>query len=267
MGLYVDPHRIDSPNYRPPGRKDDSPPPMTVNGRTTAQDAAAAARAAAQAAMAKSETPAQLAFEVYQAAIDAQRVLNKQADAAFDEGKGQLSEKGWREKKSEILKSPPAAVVDIAEQAVRNRKAEADQRYQDLLAGMVNQGDAAEEARRTRYLGIVEREMAAAESQGGKVAAGQRMLETAKDDPSRLSLLVEQLPSMFAGTDTSWIETTLAQVNPRLGAAVTDCRRAAQAVAMSNYAAKSVRDGFESGMPPTQIGRLAAAAPKYDPDN
>ena len=132
---------------------------------------------------------------------------------------------------------------------------------------MVNQGDAAEEQRRTWYLGIVEREMAAAESHGGKVAAAQRMLQNAKDDPSKLCLLVEQLPSMFAGTDFSWIETTLAEVNPELGAAVTDCRRAGQAVAMSDYAAQSVRDGFQSGLPPTQIGRSAAAVSKYDPDS
>ena len=267
MGYHVDPHRIDTPTYRPPGHKDEPPTPMTVNGRTAAQDAAAAARAAAQAAAAKSETPVQLAFEAYQAAVDAQRELNKQADAAFDEGRGQLSEKGWHEKKAEILKSPAAAVVDIAEQAVRNRKAEADQRYKDLLAGMVNEGDAAEEARRTRYLGIVEWEMAAAQTHGGKVAAGQRMLQNAKDDPSRLSLLAEQLPSMFAGTDTSWIDHTLAEVNPQLGAAATDCRRAGQAVAMSNTAAGWVRKGFQSGVPPTQIGRLAAAVPRYDPDN
>jgi hypothetical protein len=74
------------------------------------------------------------------------------------------------------------------------------------------------------------------------------------------------LPSLFAGHDTSWIEAKLHNVDPELANPATDCRLSKQTATMATYAAKSVRDGFKTGMPPTQIGRLAEALPNYDPD-
>jgi hypothetical protein len=77
-------------------------------------------------------------------------------------------------------------------------------------------------------------------------------------------MLAEELPSHFS--DTSWMEAKWREVDPEIADAAADCRRSDQTAAMSKWAAKSVRRGFKSGSPPTQIGELAKAVGKYDPD-
>jgi hypothetical protein len=276
-------HRIDDPygRYEPPGYKPDAPIPMTINGLTEVQQQAMRARQQAEQAMrqrlSNTETPARLAFTAYQEAVAEQRALNEEINAAYKreidtlpEADRTLTEAAVRARKAEIRNRPVAKAVEIAEQAVRQRQAEAHQHYDELISKMVQPGDTAEELRRTRYLGAVEKQLAAvkyqneADKNAKQVKVAERLMEQA--DASQLSLLVEQVPSLFAGHDLTWFEQKLIEINPELGAAVQDCTLADQTAAISNYAARSVRKGFESGHPPTQISRLAAAIPEYDPD-
>jgi hypothetical protein len=257
MPYFMDEHRVDLPGYHPPGRVQAEPPPiMTVAGRSSAEAPAPQ--------LPKAETPAQLAFQAYQLAVDAQHDLNKQADAEFNKGQGTLTEDGLRERKAEIRNSPAARVVELGEAAVLARRAEAGQRYADLIAAKIQKGDAAQEERNTRYFQRVQRELDAAASPGERVAVAQRLIE--KADGPQIGVLCEELPSLFPDTGAGWLEAKLREVDAELAHAAEDCRRAGQVAAMSKVAAGWVRQGFESGIPPTQIDRLAQAVPLYDPD-
>jgi hypothetical protein len=263
MAYFTDPHRI-GPGYQPPGQRGqaEAAPVMTVAGRSGAEAPAPQPP--------KAETPAALAFQAYREAVDAQRDLNAEIDAQWDAERRMppdervLTEKAVRDKKAEIRTSPAARVVDMGEHAVLQRRAEADARYADLIAAKIQQGDSAQESRNTRFAQRIQRELDAAKSPGERVAVAQRMLE--KADPAQLGVLVEELPSQFPDTQAGWLEAKLREIDPQLADAAEDCRRAGQVAAMSNYAASSVRHGFATGTPPTQISRLAAAVPTYDPD-
>jgi hypothetical protein len=255
--LFQDPHRI-GPGYQPPDRRGQAEPPpvMTVAG--------AAAEAAPAPQLPKAETPAQLAFQAYELAVDAQHDLNRQADAEYNGGHGALTEAGLRERRAEIQNSREAKLVDMGEHAVLQRRAEADQHYADLIAAKILKGDAAQEERNTRYAKRVERELEAAKSPGERVAVAQRMLEQA--DGPQLGVLCEELPSLFPGAGAAWLPGKLREVDAELAAAAEDVRRASQVAAMSKVAAGWVRNGFQTGVPPSQVSNLAGAVSKYDPD-
>jgi hypothetical protein len=265
MPYFDDPHRVDLAGHRRPGEVvEPSRAAFTIAGRNVDQPEASP--------LPKAETTAQLAFQGYQLAVDAQRDLNRQVDAEFNKGRAEnrntITEEGVRQRKGEIRNSPVAREVELGEAAVAAREREARERYDALVAGMVQPGDAAEEARRTRYLAVVERKMTAAGTDGRQAATVQELIREA--DPSQRSLLLEQLPSMFTGTNDidiqPVIDAVLREVDPELATAAEDVRRSAQVSAMSKVAAGWVRDGFQTGCPPTQVGKLAEAVSKYDPD-
>ncbi|MGO9382393.1 MAG: hypothetical protein ACLP4W_09920 [Mycobacterium sp.] len=239
---------------------------MTIDGKGPGQSRPATGTVA-QPRPATPETVVQSSFRAFKAAVDAQNALNAEAGKQAEEKfrRGILTEQGLREARPAIAAdSPIAQMVDKAEQGVADREAAARQRYDNLLAGMVQKGDAAQEARNDRYLARVQRELDAADSPGKKLAIAQGLME--KADPAQVGVLVEELPSLFAGHDTSWVEAKLAQVNPQLGAAVTDVKLSAQCTQMATHAAKKIRDGFESGSPPTKLDVLSAAVQRLDPD-
>jgi hypothetical protein len=229
--------------------------PMTVG--KTARQVGAEIRQQASA-----ETPAGLAFTAYQVAVDAQRALNREADAAYNSDEPTLTEQGWRDKKATIQNSPAATVVDLGEQAVLARQAEAHKRFDALIASMVTPGDAAQEQRNSRYANRIQRQLDAAKDGSEKVQIAQRLMESA--DRSQRGVLCEELPSHFA--DTSWMAAKWREIDPEIAAAVQDCVKSDQIACMSRWAAERVRRGFKSGQPPSQIGKLAEAVSKYDPD-
>jgi len=194
--------------------------------------------------------------------VQAQHDLNAEVDAEFE--RGHLTEQGMRERKAEIQNSAAFRAVDMGEAAVIAREAEARQRYDELIASKVHPDDTAEELRHTRYVGRVEREMAAADTQGGKVAAAHRLLE--KASPGELSVLLEELPSMFPGQDSLWIDEKLVHIDPQLGAAGAELKTATHCRQMSDYAAGAVRAGFQSGSSTRKLDVLTPAVARLDPD-
>jgi hypothetical protein len=256
MPYFNDEHRVDSPGYRPPGQRSAEPdrPVMTVAGHTTLAPRPQPRPAA--------ETPVRLAFQGFNAAVDAQLDHNREAEVDYE--RRILTEEGVRERKAQIANSPAAKIVDMSEQTMANRQAEARQRYDNLIAGLVQHEDAAQEQRNTRYLQRVDREFDAADTSGQKVATATGLME--KADRTQLGLLIEDLPSRFVGSDTSWIEAKLVQVDPELGAAATELRLATQCSHLASYAATSVRAGFKTGSPPKKLDVLAPAVARLDPD-
>lgn len=255
--LYNDPNRIGSPAWRAIHVPPEERVPMTVASRRNET-------ARVQQRPRAAETPVQLAFQAFDAAIAAQRDLNKEVAAEYNDGRGTLTEQGLRERKASIQSSPAATMVDAAEQTVASREAEARQRYEKLIEGYVQPGDSAQEQRNSRYAQRIQRELAAADSPGRKVAVATELLE--KADPAQRGVLVEELPSLFAGSDTSWIERKLEEVDPELGAATTELRLASQCNQMARYAAAKVRDGFRTGSPPVALDVLKPAVARLDPD-
>ena len=257
MASINDEHRA---GYRAmPGQAKQPEPehvPMTINGRPA--DAPPPIRLEA-------DTPATMAYQAGQLAVDARRTLNGMADAEHDNGHGSLTEKGLHDRKAAIRTSPAAQVVDLSEQAVLNRQAEAQARYDNLI-GARAEGDAAQEIRNQRLLDQAKRKIEAAKSTGEGVAIAQRELEHA-DNRAQRGLLADEYAAVFAGSDTRWIEQKLVQLDPELGTAVKDKQLAAQSAAIGNYMVGAVRKGFVSGHPPVALGKLADAVHKYDPDN
>jgi hypothetical protein len=254
LNMY-DPHRIDQPNYTPPGQRGREPEhaEMTISGRP--------ASAPPPPPRPTVETPVGLAFKTFDAAVAAQRDLNAEVNAAYE--RRVITEQGARERKAAIRTSPAATAVDIAEQTVRRREAEARQRYGDRIEALTQPGDAAAELRNTRYLQRVDRELAAADSTGQKLATAQRLMEKARG--AELGLLAEDLPSRFPG-NTEWIEAKLIEVDPELGKAATEVRLATECGQMARYAAGRVRHGFATGDPPKMLGALKPAVERLDPD-
>jgi hypothetical protein len=246
--------------WRPqPGQAKPTEPehvPFTINGRDA--DAPPPIRV-------RADTPATMTYEACQVAAAAQRALNAEAYADFDNGHGTLTEKGLHDKKASIRNSPAANVIDMGEQAILQRQAEAQARY-DTLIGARAEGDAAQEIRNQRLLDQTRRKIEAAKSTGERVAIAARELEHA-DNRAQRGLLADEYAALFAGTDTGWVEATMVRVDPELATAAREKQLAAQSAAIGNYMVGAVRKGFVSGNPPTQLGTLAGAVHKYDPDN
>lgn len=117
--------------------------------------------------------------------------------------------------------------------------------------------------RNSRYANRIQRQLDAAKDSSERIRIAQTLMESA--DRSQRGVLCEELPSYFAG-DTGWMHAKCQEVDPEIAAAVTDCVLADQTADMSNWVAQRVREGFETGSPPTQIGELVKAVPLYDPD-
>lgn len=230
--------------------------PFTINGRDADAPPPIQLRA---------DTPAQLTYQACQIAVSAQRTLNTMAGAEYDNGHGSLTEKGLHDRMAEIRNSPAARVLDLGEQAMLNRQAEAQARYDQLIDAWA-EGDAAQEIRNQRLLDQTRRKIEAAKSSGERVAVAARELENAGNRAYR-GLLADEYAAVFAGTDTGWIESTMVKVDPELATAAKEKQLAAQSAAIGNYMVGAVRKGFVSGHPPTQLGTLASAVHKYDPDN
>ena len=261
---HSDPNQIGSDAWREIHVPPEERVPMTVT--MSSQNAARAQQRP------RAETPVQLAFKAFDEAIKAQRDLNAEVDDDFKrrarspEGADGLDllKKLADERKASIQTSPAAQVVEIGVQAVANREAEARQRYEKLVEGYVQPGDSAQEQRNSRYAQQIQRELAAADSPGRKVAIATELLQ--KADPAQRGVLVEELPSLFAGSDTSWIERTLEVVDPELASATSEVRLASQCNQMAQYAAAKVRDGFKTGSPPVALDVLRPAVRRLDPD-
>jgi hypothetical protein len=206
-------------------------------------------------------TPAEVAFRVLTRAVAEQSLLNSDVDRAYDQG--YLTDSAVREYRSSMGKSDTAKLVDAAEQAVKDRQAQAQQKYNELVGRRV-EGDAAAEIRAERLISQVRRKVEAADTPGAKIAVAQSELTNANRD--QRGLLADELSAVFAGKDTSWIEKTIRDADPELAAAATDLKRASQSAQLVGFAAGQVRRGWVSGTPPSTIGSLASAIGKYDPD-
>ncbi len=204
------------------------------------------------------ETIAQQSLSAIKAVRDAQLEWNRQLESEQQF----YTQDGLRAQQARFAESPVAKVVDAAEQAVVDREAQARAKFDTLMSGLTRPGDAAQEQRNGRFLNRVERQLAAADSPAKRISVARELMASA--DRAQLGVLAEELPSMFADGNDAWIEETLKQVDPEIGAAATEVKKAAQAHQIVGYAARSMREGFQKGSPPTQLDRLDIT--KYDPD-
>jgi hypothetical protein len=127
-------------------------------------------------------------------------------------------------RKAEIRNSDAARQLDIAEAAIAHREDEAQERYNAAVSGLTNEGDMADELRRSRYAGRVHRQLADADGDGRKITVARRLIDDAK--PSELSALIEELPTALPNID--WLPAKLKEVCPEVGSAAEDLRQQAR---------------------------------------
>jgi hypothetical protein len=224
------------------------PPVMTVNSRGT---------------LPQRETPVASAFAGLEEAVEAHRDTNRFADADYEAG--YTSELGYQKQRQSVRDSTASRLVDLAENVAQRRADEADAQYRNLLTGMRKTGNVDTELRNNRFADRVDRELGHYEGTA-KIRIARDILSAAAANPDELSTAIEILPSHFPGQDVSWMEADLRTINPRLASAAKIRQKAEQSRQMVQWAAASVRKGFETGDPATQVSYLAKVVSKYDPD-
>jgi hypothetical protein len=109
-------------------------------------------------------------------------------------------------------------------------------------------GDPAQEARNTRYAGRVHLTLDGVESEPLKHAKAQEMFDEARDDPAKLSVLLEEIPARLP-TAAAWMPAKVKQINSELGTAAEGLAQALQRSALTQFAVSATRRGLQSGMP------------------
>ncbi|MGH3633653.1 MAG: hypothetical protein ACRDTS_06090 [Mycobacterium sp.] len=246
------------PGYIPP-QYDPDHPPMTIVGvqrkpKLPPRD---------------NETLVGNAYKVLHAVRDAQAARNRELESESARYAPGDRASYIRAKQEEFANSEVAKLVDTVEQAVADREAQAQQRFNDLMGGMVDtSADAAAEERNRRYLAQARERIEKAGSSPKQIAAAQT--ELARADRNRRGLLADELSAVFAGSEagTRWVQETLTKVDPELAAAKQELHRASQAREIISHRANSQRAGFQRGMPPPReaLDALSTAIDRYDPD-
>ncbi|MGO9284058.1 MAG: hypothetical protein ACLP75_14000 [Mycobacterium sp.] len=154
---------------------------------------------------------------------------------------------------------PAAKYLDVVQEAVNQRAAEAQARYDAQLAGLSKDGDAAQESRNLR---IRDRVIDTLKSSDSPVIAAQQMTERATTE--ELSVILQEVPSFLENRrlPTGFIQAVVEQKLPELAAARREVTRAEQAKTVVDYDIQAIRSGIQSGYPPKQLVNPL----RYDPD-
>jgi hypothetical protein len=174
-----------------------------------------------------------------------------------------------------------AVLHSVSDMRARRDKAQAD--VEKVRNGLSSPGDAAQESRNSRFWARSKPILDAAE--GSAAPAARQLIANASRE--ELGVLLEELPSYFTarGSDSEWIEPTIAQVVPEYGAAKEQLTKASAAAQFIESAARAIQRGFDTGsapsahlidqLNPSTAGRLAidrsgtlpdTNGGKYDPD-
>jgi hypothetical protein len=174
-----------------------------------------------------------------------------------------------------------AVLHSVSDMRARRDKAQAD--VDKVRASLSSAGDAAQESRNSRYWARTKGVLDAADTKATSTAS-QLIANASREE---LGVLLEELPSYFTarGSESEWIEPTIAQVVPEYGAAKEQLTKASAAAQFIESAARAIQKGFDTGsvpsaqlidqLNPSTAGRLAidrsgtlpdTNGGKYDPD-
>jgi hypothetical protein len=280
MPYFDDPHRVDSPNYRPPGRgaPDQMPVPMTIDGRgpggyvhrpsanqrnstTINQEHRAGYRPTPSESQAvpidnqpigvtDDDVPAHV-FNVY-VGVNGQLAehldnVGQQVQAGF------LTEAGIQIAVGNFADSDAAQAVDRAEQMTDAWVNSLAEKRDQIREGLTQPGDAAQEMRNSRDWARTERRLDAARNAGHTAAVAREAIDGA--GPSEIGVLAVELPAWLEskGQPSDWVRTALAQRVPELGNAERDLAHAQKIASALRYDARTVKNAIRQGHPATHL--------------
>ena len=153
-----------------------------------------------------------------------------------------------------------ARAVDAAVVNVRDRADKAGAQVEKIRRDLSPNGDTAAELRAARYWDRTKPLLDNAKE--GAFARAQKLIANANRE--ELGTLLQELPAYLEalGHPTDWIDTAVGQVVPEYAQATTKRQKARQALAITEYNAKSLRTSFDSGY----SSSILADASKYDPE-
>jgi hypothetical protein len=280
MPYFDDPHRVDSPNYRSPGRgsPDQMHVPMTVDGRgpggyvnqrstdqgnsttinrehkagyrPTPSDSRAVPIDNQPIGVTGDDVPTQV-FNLVNGANGQLAAhldnVSKQVQAGF------LTEAGIQTAVRSFADSAAARAVDTAEQLTDEWVSSLTARRDHIRAGLTQPGDAAQEMRNSRDWARTERRLDAAADVGHTAAVAREAIDRA--GPSEIGVLAVELPAWLEskGQPSDWVRTALAQHVPELGEAERDLAHAQKIAAALMYDARTVKTAINNGHPATHL--------------
>jgi hypothetical protein len=280
MPYFDDPHRVDSPNYRPPGRgsPEQLPVPMTVDGRgpggyvnrpSTSQGNSATINQAHKAGYRPTPSDSRavpidnqpsgitdddVPTHVYNLVVGANEQLalhldnvGKQVQAGF------LTETGIQTAVENFADSDAARAVDTADQLTDKWVGDLSARCDDIRAGLTQPGDAAQEMRNSRDWARTERRLDAAADVGHTAVVAKAAIDRA--GPNEIGVLAVELPAWLEskGQPSDWVRTALAQRVPELGEAERDLAHAQKIASALKYDARTVKNAIKQGHPATHL--------------
>jgi len=270
MPYGVDPHRIDSASYRPPGQRNapDPAPVFTVNGQqasatgpTMNAEQPAGHRPAPSDSYSVPIQPqpttvtggdvAQRAFSMIQNANNALRDhlghIGRQVQAGF------LTEAGIQVAIGAFANSEFAKQVEHAEQMTDEWVAGLAAKRDQIRARLVQNGDTAAELRNQRTWDRHQRLLDSAADTGHVAAEAKRAIDNAS--PSEIGVFAQEFPSYLESRDVpaGWFETALAQKVPELGDAERELAQVQKVASALKYDARTMKNAIQKGSPATQL--------------
>jgi hypothetical protein len=280
MPYFDDPHRVDSSNYRPPGRRspDQMHVPMTVDGRGLGGYVNQPSTNQGNSTTINHEQPAghrpapsdnyqvpvetqpsgvtgdDVPMEVFNLVKGVNSALGDHLDAVSKQVQaGSLTDIGIQKAVGSFATRDAARAVDRAEQMtdewVNSLAAKCDQ----IREGLTQPGDAAQEMRNNRDWARTERRLDAAADVGRTAAVAREAIDRA--GPSEIGVLAVELPAWLEskGQPSDWVRTALAQHVPELGEAERDLAHAQKIAAALKYDARTVKTAINNGHPATHL--------------
>jgi hypothetical protein len=255
MALYADPHRIDSPDYRPPGERSADPDggqhiPMTIEGVSAARAAAEAAQA--RRAEGSVTTNDAVVHEVYKLALavrSAQESWNRNVESER-ESKRLDPEMAISESKR-FRDSDAAASLAVAGQTVDAWLDTKRAAAQQVLEGLSTYDEAGGEQRDRAWARTKLRIDRAQDDPSGKstVQVARDAIATAR--PEELPVLIEEVGPYLEtlGLPTSFVNAEVAAKVPEYAAAQRDLQNATRDATVVKQDIAAVQRGIEKGIP------------------
>lgn len=254
MGLLADPHRVDSPDYRPPGQRGSAqlaPVEMTVGGLNEAQLAAKAAQAR-QAASAKTtdNDVVNQVFELAKTVREAQVAHNESVEQRREDLR--LDPEMAMSQRLAFSESESAQSLSVAGRLVDGWLDSKRRAAQAIRDDLIQPGSTEVELRRDRAWRAAQHAIDVAQDDpSGKstISVARQIIANANDES--LGVMVDQVPSYLEslGLPTEFIESEIAARVPALAAANSDLANAERDSAVCRHDISSVQRGIDSGIP------------------
>jgi hypothetical protein len=220
---------------------------FTISGRTEAEIAAQSLERAGHIQQLKALADhARSAVQVDTA--EAQAISRQQSMGARPGyGSGSSPVEQTRQAKLAELQSSDAAKLPglIREQRAAQR-AEAERRLVELRGAMAQPGDAAQETRNERMLGLVRTRL----PEGASITQALPELDRVKDNRSHLGLVRDELQARYP-EHAALIDQHITRLDPELAAAQRDYQTSQHDYVVIDQAARAVENGIKTGNLPS----------------